>query len=592
MGQIKISELTEKTTISDNDVFSAVDTDNATNVKIQASTMKSYNNKGMVTEEELTAEKERLNATKDDINSLIPKDSVSDSSINIESAADYPFIDLTINGNSTQNTTIGKNLLDITPVTEPSITGLTFSHTESSFTLNGTPNTSWFNDELNNMPNIEADETYTFSRNVSGTNPSMQTTLRFKNSDNTNLVILGITNNTSQQVSHTFTQDEVDEIDHVILTIEDLTVDSAYDLSCTLQLEKGDTATDYEPFTYGASPNPGYPQEIQSVGTLNSTDDKYYTNLKIINNNLFNENDIVTNMYLNSTNGNEVSSKYSNISGFIKVKANSNYTLNYDYETLLSQNSRGYVYYDDSKEILSCATYIVTDKKILFSVSSDGYIRFCYDKNITNIEFNEIKSISIPLGTEPLRKIDDYADKITVNMKSGAISRINNIKKVIFNGSEDWKMSYGTGLFHMNEITNQSQEKTLAISDKYLFSKITSSIYNSLPNHYFCKQPNYNSIFFKHNEFSTINEFKEWLTSNNVEVNYIMNSSTTEEVGTLSTEDLAKLRTFLGINNIYIDDSRNPIIDLTYALDFKTYIENLISSQATSNTSENEVTNE
>lgn len=55
-----------------------------------------------------------------------------------------------------------------------------------------------------------------------------------------------------------------------------------------LQLEKGTTATPYEPYTGGKpSPSPEYPQEIKSVGKLNADTQKYEVSVKLTGKNLF-----------------------------------------------------------------------------------------------------------------------------------------------------------------------------------------------------------------------------------------------------------------------------------------------------------------
>lgn len=55
-----------------------------------------------------------------------------------------------------------------------------------------------------------------------------------------------------------------------------------------VQLEKGATATPYEPYTGGKpSPNPEYPQEIKSVGKWNEEKQKYEVDVKITGKNLF-----------------------------------------------------------------------------------------------------------------------------------------------------------------------------------------------------------------------------------------------------------------------------------------------------------------
>lgn len=100
--------------------------------------------------------------------------------------------------------------------------------------------------------------------------------------------------------------------------------------------------------------------------------------------NLFNINDIVTSVYI-ETNGLIGNSSVSNTSGFIKV-SKGNLTLSYEYTTLLNVGTRAYVFYDNNKSVLSGGTYLNSNKITKLSCPQDGYVRFSYDKNVNNIQ--------------------------------------------------------------------------------------------------------------------------------------------------------------------------------------------------------------
>lgn len=62
-----------------------------------------------------------------------------------------------------------------------------------------------------------------------------------------------------------------------------------YAKKCNIQLEKGTTATPYEPYTGGKpAPSPEYPQEIKNVGKWNKEKQKYEVDVKITGKNLLN----------------------------------------------------------------------------------------------------------------------------------------------------------------------------------------------------------------------------------------------------------------------------------------------------------------
>ena len=84
--------------------------------------------------------------------------------------------------------------------------------------------------------------------------------------------------------------------------------------------------------------------------------------------------------------------------------------------------------------------------------------------------------------------------------------------------------------------------------------------------------------------FSDISEnddlatFKSWLSVNKPIVDYLLQNPTTKKLGTLSTEDLAKLKTFKGYNNVTINTNLGLMnIRFTYGLDIKKYVDNKIA---------------
>ena len=146
----------------------------------------------------------------------------------------------------------GKNLLKLEFTNDAStIAGLNFTHTDSAFTLNGTTTSTYKIFNLTNSLPIINGETYTFSANVSGTNPSMQIAIYLWN--NTNNVISNIKLSTSNNYKATKTLNFSGTgelvLDHCTFVIENLTNNSNYDLSCEVQLEQNSQTTPYVPYS-------------------------------------------------------------------------------------------------------------------------------------------------------------------------------------------------------------------------------------------------------------------------------------------------------------------------------------------------------
>lgn len=131
-----------------------------------------------------------------------------------------------------------------------------------------------------------------------------------------------------------------------------------------------DTIGEYEP--YGVMPSPDFPSPIESVGRKN----------------LFDVNSITENTYLIAGTGGTGSSSVSNVSDFIFVKANQSYYLSYSYTSLLNTAYRTLCYYDTNKNFISGIS-IDPASFHTFTPTQDGYVRFSYDKNYTNIQLEK-----------------------------------------------------------------------------------------------------------------------------------------------------------------------------------------------------------
>lgn len=152
-----------------------------------------------------------------------------------------------------------------------------------------------------------------------------------------------------------------------------------YDLEFYMQLESGSTATDFEKFTYGASPNPDYPQPINNL----SGDVAY----KVSGKNKFNLEYEVETQY--KTEGNVVSPKY---------------ILNNNQIEIVQSNVR-YGRYFFNKLLLDVGTYTLswipslsgTDKKMNYSVRNLDTLKDIVINTRIDIVDNEKYSITFTL---------------------------------------------------------------------------------------------------------------------------------------------------------------------------------------------------
>ena len=102
--------------------------------------------------------------------------------------------------------------------------------------------------------------------------------------------------------------------------------------------------------------------------------------------------------------------------------------------------------------------------------------------------------------------------------------------------------------------THTEDNESIAISNTQMVIRINKSLANS------------------------VEAFKQWLSTHNTIVDYILQKPTTKKLGTLSSEDLAKLKTFKGYNNVTVNTNLGFMnIRFTYGLDIKKYVDNKIA---------------
>ena len=166
----------------------------------------------------------------------------------------------TLKGNTFQQTYTGKNLLKF-PYTESTLTrdGITYTiNNDGSITLSGTATATSYIDLYSNISVnlLEKGNTYTYSISPNNSNIRLTFLERYNNvwNDNgygTNKITFTISNNSEGQL--------------IRLIISNGSVITT-PVTIYPQIEEGTTPTSYEPYVGGtASPNPDYPQDIQST---------------------------------------------------------------------------------------------------------------------------------------------------------------------------------------------------------------------------------------------------------------------------------------------------------------------------------------
>ena len=192
----------------------------------------------------------------------------------------------------------------------------------------------------------------------------------------------------------------------------------------------------------------------------------------------------------------------------------------------------------------------------------------------------EPKQVTFNLNDEKLRSVGDVKDELVVDLETGDYYKVENIDEVVLDGSESWVLQsineYGIANFKYTTGKEIYPINFNVISN--YFASQNKSISQTKTNGIFIQWQNELYIRIEQEKASTVEEFKQWLSTHTTIVNYQLSTPTTKKLGTLSAEDLAKLKTFKGYNNVTVNTNLGLMnIRFTYGLDIKKYVDNKLS---------------
>lgn len=170
-------------------------------------------------------------------------------------------------GNTKQNTTTGKNLLNTSNANTTTLNGVTSYRSNGVYYLSGTntkTDATWVLPSVQNtnLPVFEIGQTYTMS--FKGTMPNgIYAQLNAIKTSTGAQYSIGSVRRTVPSLTFTIDSD-YSRTAQLFIGVQGATTNA--DCNFAIQIEKGSTATSYEPYTGGIpSPNPSYPQEVEVV---------------------------------------------------------------------------------------------------------------------------------------------------------------------------------------------------------------------------------------------------------------------------------------------------------------------------------------
>lgn len=508
---------------------------------------------------------------------LIPKNDIEGTDNVFNDGLESPLYTLGGDGKSEQVTTTGKNLLP-NNVTGYTSNGITIAkNEEGALILNGTTITGM---TINIATNITL-PAGTYTNSIDHMRKGIY--LSFDNIGDTML------NGVQLNSSKTFTISESTKYNKYFIYIDSGTTFNNEIFK--IQVEEGLAATSYEPYTGGQpSPSPDYEQPINSIeGGLE---------FACRGKNLFDKNSADDLLIYPHTD--RLNSTTDNYSAIFKCQPNTIYSIS---KTSLSKTSLIICGTKDYPKIgdfpLNRMVYNNSNIANGYKTTTDtNYLIIRYSNPEDTLSHSDIfntimieqgsqatdyepyiqpNEVTFNLNDEKLRSVGDVKDELVVDLDTGDYYKNENIGEIVFDGSEDegWYKTINTKVNRFGIVLNRISGAGV-MSNKWIMSNI--DVIN--PN-YILDYVNNTSIYVNFSDISENDDlatFKSWLSVNKPIVDYLLQNPTTKKLGTLSAEDLAKLKTFYGYNNVTINTNLGLMnIRFTYGLDIKKYVDNKIA---------------
>lgn len=369
----------------------------------------------------------------------------------------------------------------------------------------------------------------------------------------------------------TFTSD----VKHVVLYAGQNANGSANDTAtfADIQLEKGSTATAYEPYTGGKpSPSPEYLQEIKNSGKWNEGTQKYEVDVKVTGKNLFDK-DSVKKGYEFSSVASDMESPREGwfVSDFISVAEGKVY---------ISGKSTGGGCKLYNKDKLFVKNIQATSGQLTIEEGISYFRLNGETKDLNNIQvelgsvsttyepYRKLQTLTLALD-QPLRGIGEMKDELS---ESGILRRV---KSIALNGSEKWYKYENSAFVAMNcyglkiddlEVRNYS---LTTLCNFFKWARFPQDIESQ------AAHGGYIYFTVPKETYPDLESFKGWLAKNTPVLEYWLKEPALEELSEEDKASIRALKTYYPTTVITADGGElDPDIKVTYTADTKNYIDN------------------
>lgn len=327
------------------------------------------------------------------------------------------------------------------------------------------------------------------------------------------------------------------------------------------------------------TPTPENPIEIKNIGKYNEKTGKYDIDVSITGKNLFDISTCENGKVLNS-NAEVINNENALLSDFIPCFENTEYCRTNVGFTVIA-------FYDYKKNKIG---YLNEFNNNFRTPSKCKYFRFSLNKSHTNFNiamanvgnklmeyepYRKPQTVTLSLD-QPLRGIGDYKDVIT---KDGIIRRIKHLE---FNGSENWIL---------HPLTDKEKTQSFGLSQSVSFEalgKMNCNRFIYIRTVWGADEEGVDifgrvNIYFniKKTKASTVEEFKTWLSQNNIVLEAVLTEPIIEPLPEEIKTQLSNLHTYYPTT--IISNDANTEIEVEYVADTKNYIDNKLKELVTAN---------
>ena len=214
--------------------------------------------------------------------------------------------------------------------------------------------------------------------------------------------------------------------------------------------------------------------------------------------------------------------------------------------------------------------------------ATNDHIYPVFQKGATSAKYEpyvQPNEVTFNLNEEKLRSVGTVKDELVVDLDTGDYYKVENVTEDILDGDENWEFSAFTNATILSVFLNRGDMKP---TSRFQMDNFKYSTEVSVATNYEYCSTGGNSIRIGIDKTRLVSSdivgFKQWLSTHNTVVDFALKAPTTKKLGTLSTEDLAKLKTFKGYNNVTVNTNLGLMnIRFTYGLDIKKYVDNKIA---------------